>query len=108
MPKPRIKILDLKLDEIELEDLIKITDHIEERIREYLEQVLPPKSEYDIIVKAEHEGDKITLYLDIGIRAGYTDIMDYDKIIGDVINVARRIFEKELSRYRRAEELSPQ
>ncbi|WP_052833831.1 hypothetical protein [Staphylothermus marinus] len=108
MRKTRIKILNLNLEEIKLDDLTNITEHVEKHIREYLEQVLPPKSEYDIIVKAVHEGDKITLFLDIGVKAGYTDIMNYNKILGDTINEARRIFERELKKYKQAEKVSTQ
>ncbi|MMZ69304.1 hypothetical protein D1872_321200 [compost metagenome] len=55
-----------------------------------------------------HEGDKITLFLDIGVKAGYTDIMNYNKILGDTINEARRIFERELKKYKQAEKVSTQ
>ncbi|ADI32691.1 hypothetical protein [Staphylothermus hellenicus] len=108
MRKTRIKTLNLNLEEIKLEDLANIIEYVEEHVREYLEQVLPPKSEYDIIVKITHEGDKITLFLDIGVKAGYIDIMNYNKILGDAINEARRIFERELRKYKQVEKVSTQ
>jgi hypothetical protein len=104
--KQKIKILNLELERIDLDKLSSIADKIEKTIRKFLDEKLPPKSEYDLIISIAHEGDHITLSIDIGVKAGYTDLMNYDKIVVDAINIARRIFEEEIKKYRRVQEIS--
>ncbi len=104
--KRKIKILNLELERIDLDILSDIASKIEKSIRNFLDGKLPPKSEYDLIISIAHEGDRITISMDIGVKAGYTDLMNYDKILGDAINIARRIFEEEIKKYRRAQKIS--
>jgi hypothetical protein len=106
--KQKIKILNLELERIDLNTLLNIADKVEKGIRRFLDEKLPPKSEHDLIISITHEGDHITLSIDVGVKAGYADLINYDKIVGDAINIARRIFEREIKKYRRIQEIHSQ
>jgi len=96
----KIKVLNLKIKELNLDVLEDILLKVERSVEDYLKQKLPPKAEYDLILRID-KNDDITLYIDIGVIGIYEDLIDYNKIIGDAINLARRIFEEKIKRYRR-------
>ncbi len=108
MAKTRSKELDLDLNKIDLIVLEDIIRKIEEAIENYLSERLPPKSEYDIIIKLDKKTDNIVFNIDIGVKGGYSDIIDYDRLVEDAINIARRLLENELKKYRRSKENTEQ
>ena len=104
MTKTRSKELDLDLNKIDIIVLEDIIRKIEEAVENYLGERLPPKSEYDIIIKLDKKADKIVFNVDIGVKGGYSDIIDYERLAEDAINIARRLLENELKKYRRSKE----
>jgi len=96
----RVKILNLDLEKIDLDILEKILYIVEKEIRKYLADKLPRRTEYDLVLGVE-KNDNITLYIDLGVIGGYDDIINYDEIIRDAINIAKNVFEKELEKYKK-------
>jgi len=96
----KVKILNLDLEKIDLDVLEKILYSVEKEIRNYLADKLPRRTEYDLVLGVE-KSDNITLYIDLGVIGGYDDIINYDEIVRDAINVARNVFERELEKYRK-------
>lgn len=108
MAKTKSKDLDLDLNKIDIMVLEDIIRKIEGAVENYLSERLPPKSEYDIIIKLDKKTDKIVFNVDIGVKGGYSDIIDYDKLVEDAINIARRLLENELKKYRKSKENTEQ
>jgi len=97
----KTKTLNLDLNKLDEKTLTSILSRIESTLKDFLDKKLPPKSEYDLILSISKEEDKITLLIDVGIKGGYSDIYDYDTIIGDAINVARKEFERIIKQYKK-------
>lgn len=97
----KIKEIGLNLEKLDEQILFKILERVENEVEDFLRKVLPPKSEYDLVISLSKENNYIIFTIDLGIKAGYEDLINYNDIIGDAINVARRRLEKELQRYRR-------
>lgn len=95
----KIHKIGLKLSDITLEDLLDLLNYLEIEIEKYLKTKLPPKTDYDLVLSIE-KNNIITFTIEIGIMGRYEDLIDYKAIINDTINYARRIFEKELKKYR--------
>jgi transcriptional regulator NrdR family protein len=100
------KSLNLDLSRIDPEKLSEIIEAVEKEVRSFLDQTLPPKSEYDLVLSLENDGEKISFLIDISVYGGYSDITDYDRIVGDAINIARKRLEEELRKYSRGKEAS--
>ena len=94
------KILNLDLNAISVEDLVNLCEIVEKSVRAYLREKLPAKEEFDLVVSVEKD-DKITITVDIGIVGRYSGLIDYEAVIGDAINYARRVLESELEKFRR-------
>ncbi len=103
MPK-KTRIIGIDFSRIKPETLSHIASIVERTVKDFLEENLPPKSEYDLVLSLENTGDRILFTIDIGVKGGYTDIVDYDRIIDEAINTARKALENELKKYRRIEE----
>ncbi|MET1160630.1 MAG: hypothetical protein ABWW65_06690 [Thermoprotei archaeon] len=95
----KIKEIGIKLENIDHNKLVEILTEIERAVRRYLTEKLPHKADYDLILSVE-KNDKITLLIDIGIIGVYEDIIDYESIARDAVNVARRVFEERIKEYR--------
>ncbi len=97
----KIKVLNLDLSRINPDVLSKILEGVEEEVKSFLRDSLPSKSDYDLVLSLENDGERIFFTIDIGVTGGYGDIVDYDSIVRDAINIARRRLEEELKKYRR-------
>ncbi len=100
MPK-KTKEIGLNLEKLDEQALLEILERVENEVKKFLQEVLPPKNEYDLVISLSKEKDRIVFTIDLGIKAGYEDLINYDDIAGDAINVARRELERELQRYRK-------
>lgn len=100
MPK-KTKEIGLNLEKLDEQALLEMLEKVENEVKKFLQEVLPPKNEYDLVISLSKEKDHIVFTIDLGIKAGYEDLINYDDIVGDAINVARRELEKELQRYRK-------
>ncbi|MEM1627916.1 MAG: hypothetical protein QXP02_00270 [Desulfurococcaceae archaeon] len=87
---PNIKEICQKLD---LEKLEKLAIKLENEIREYLQQKIPVKTGFDIVIGLVKRSEELTLTIDIRIEEGVANIFDHNKIINDAINYARKRFE---------------
>ncbi len=95
----KIKSLNLALVELTNEKLGEIASKIVDKVEEFLSEVLPRKTEYDLTVKLVKKEDHIDFIIDLGIRGGYIGVINYEKLIGDAINIARRVLENELRKF---------
>ncbi|RLG81523.1 MAG: hypothetical protein DRO13_00920 [Thermoprotei archaeon] len=96
----RVREIGIKLEELDLDKLSAILEKVEREISNYLKEKIPRKAEYDLVLCIDRN-DKITLYIDLRIIGIYDDIINYDRIVGDAINVARKAFEREIRKYRK-------
>ncbi len=98
--REKTKEIGLDLDKIDLNILENILKKTESEARKYLKEKIPPNTDYDLILSVEKNKD-ITFRIDLGIRGEYEEIINYREIVGDTINVARKIFEQEIGKYSR-------
>jgi len=94
----KVKNIGLNLSNINVDDLMDIVEKLDMEIRRFLKSKLPPRVEYDIVISIEKK-DVVTITIDIHILGGYGDLVDYDSIVNDAVNYARRLFEEYLRKY---------
>ena len=95
------KTIGLNLDLIDQDILSSIAEKIEKEVKSFIEKQVPPKTDYDVIILLENDGKRINFSIDIILNGEFTGIIDYDAIVGDAVNVARKILEQELQKYRK-------
>jgi len=94
-------IIGLDLGRIGIDELEKIALKVQEKILELLEKEIPISKSYDadIIVSLENKGDRIEVYIDIGVLGELEDVIDYDSILQYIIKESRRYVEELLREY---------
>lgn len=95
-------VIGLDLDRISINELESIALKVQEKILDLLKKEIPiPKSyDADIIVSLENKGDRIEIYIDIGILGELEDVIDYDSILQYIIRESRKYIEDLLREYR--------
>jgi len=98
--RERVKVLGLRLEEIDVDRLEEIASRIQDCIQSLLEELIPVSKSYDadIIVSIENKGDHVEVYIDVGVIGRTGDIVDYDSIVQAVVREAGRFVEEELRR----------
>ncbi len=101
MVRERVKVLGLELKDIGLEQLEEIALKIQDRVEELLKEMLPLKRSYDadIVVSLENRGDRVDVYIDVGVIGRLDDVVDYDSVVQVIIREAKGLVEGELQRY---------
>jgi len=94
-------IIGLDLGRIGINELETIALKVQERILDLLEKEIPISKSYDadIIVSLENKGDRIEVYIDIGVLGELEDVIDYDSILQYIIKESRRYVEELLREY---------
>lgn len=95
----KIRVLNLRIKDIDADKIIEILEKISNEVDRYIREKTPPKTDYDFILSVD-KSDELTLVVDIGIIGSFDDVFDYKTIVNDIVNLSRRIFEKELEKYR--------
>ncbi len=94
-------VIGLDLDRIGVDELEDIASKIQGKIVELLEKEIPVSKSYDadIIVSLENKGDRLEVYIDIGVRGELEDVIDYDTILQYIIRETREYVEELLRKY---------
>ncbi len=95
----KVKSLNIALIELTNGKLEEIASKIVDKVEEFLSGVLPPKTEYDITVKLVKKEDRVDFVIDLGVRGGYSGVINYESLISDAVNIARRVLENELRKF---------
>lgn len=95
-------VIGLDLDRIGINELESIALKVQEKILDLLKKEIPISKSYDadIIVSLENKGDRIEIYIDIGILGELEDVIDYDSILQYIIRESRKYIEDLLGKYR--------
>ncbi len=101
MVNKKDKIIGLDLNLIDQESLLRIAEKVEKEVKDFIEKQLPLKTNYDVIIYLENDGKRINFSIDIVLNGELAGIIDYDAIVGDAINVARKVLERELRKYKK-------
>jgi len=80
-----------ELGEEVLEDILL---EVEEKVSEYLSSKLPRRSNFNTIVSIELRDGQANLVLDLEASGPFGDVYNYEQILQDAINYARRVFEE--------------
>uniref|UniRef100_A0A7C2BKU5 DUF3194 domain-containing protein n=1 Tax=Thermosphaera aggregans TaxID=54254 RepID=A0A7C2BKU5_9CREN len=97
MGKPRE--LNLKISKITPEVMEELASLAEEKISSFLNENLPFKGDFSIIVSVEKVNDSLNIVLDVGVRGGFKDMVDYNEYIEKAIQYARKFLEEKLKEY---------
>lgn len=99
--KGRIVTIGLRINELNVDRLEEIASKVQDRIEELLEELMPISKSFDadIIVSLENKGDRVDVYIDIGIMGRLDDVIDYDSIAQVIIREASNLVEKELRKH---------
>ena len=94
-------IIGLDLDRIGIDELEDIALKVQEKILELLKNEIPISKSYDadIIVSLENRGDRVEVYIDIGVLGELEDVIDYDSILQYIIKESRNYVEELLRKY---------
>jgi len=84
--KPLFSIL-LSMPEDRLEELISA---LEKELEKYLENALPPKTDYSVVISVAKKEDRVDVALDVVIRGGAAHQGDFDKVASEAIGYAKR------------------
>ncbi len=101
MVSKKEKIIGLNLDLIDRDILSSIAEKIEKEVKSFIEKQVPPKTNYDVIILLENDRKRINFSIDIVLNGEFAGVIHYDAIVGDAVNVARKILEQELQKYRK-------
>jgi hypothetical protein len=97
LDKPRK--LNLKINEITPELMEELASLAEEKISSFLNENLPFKGDFSIIVSIEKVNDSLNIAFDVGVRGGFKDMVDYNEYIEKAIQYARKFLEEKLKEY---------
>ncbi|MEM0380565.1 MAG: hypothetical protein QXX35_02170 [Desulfurococcaceae archaeon] len=95
----KTRSLNLRFEEISIDKIEEILEKISIEIDKYIKSKTPPKTSYDLVLRVDKDHE-LTLIIDIGIKGSYEEVFNYESIVNDVVNLSRRIFEKEIEKYR--------
>lgn len=70
------------LREEELEELVNMLEKEAER---YLERILPPKTDYSIVISIVRKSNQIDVILDIAVRGNIVYSRDFSSIISETV-----------------------
>ncbi|MEM0001851.1 MAG: hypothetical protein QW211_03020 [Desulfurococcaceae archaeon] len=69
------------------EELEKLVVTVEEETNDYLKQILPPKTDFNVSVSVERKTDAVTVSIDVTIRGR---LEQYGREAKDAVNYAKR------------------
>jgi len=94
-------VIGLDLGRIGINELESIALKVQEKILDLLKKEIPISKSYDadIIVSLENKGDRIEVYIDIGLLGELEDVIDYDSILQYIVKESRRYLEELLREY---------
>lgn len=81
----------LKANEAQLEEIIV---ELERELRKFLKERLPPRSDFDILLKLSKGEQGVDLVVEIETRGVYGNEKLYRDAIDDAVNYARKFFEE--------------
>lgn len=82
--------------EVSEEQLEEIVAELERELRKFLKERLPPRSDFNILIKLAKGPQGLDLLVDIEARGFYGNEKLYRDAISDAVNYARKLFEERI------------
>ena len=94
-------VLNLKVEELKVEDLIKISEVAEKAVRRYITRRIGGRFVEDLVVTVSTriEGSRLTITIDVSFAAPKVLGLDYEGIIDSACDEAFKAVEEVLKRY---------
>lgn len=102
MAPRKVKVIGIDKAMLNEERLIEIMLKIEDTVRRFLSGVLPKHLDYNIVINVE-ENDVLSIAVDIEISSPDTSLINkFKPIVDDALSLAKRVWEEELERFKKA------
>lgn len=95
----RARPLNLRVEDIDVDELTAILSRVENEVSKFIRERISPSIDYYLVLGLS-KSDSLTLVIDLNFAGRYEDVSSYKSIIDDAIEIGRRVFEREIERYR--------